>query len=261
MIGIWIDFLLVIVGIAMIVIAIVMFNPNIISIKERNFYFKIPSKQAIKALILLLICISQLILPLYNPITIISWAQVGFLSYARAIICIISLGYLPGACIYDIFFSNNKTHEKISQKFGLYKFTLYPLISFSFMGTCVLILDQANLTINAISTGLILSIFILFLIDLVKNHNVSYFLKKRKKEIHIERTNVQIIIFLLGFLFLLVGIQVLLRYLLLNDSWPSIYPGLFIGRAELSPFEDMNNYRTYPFFWGYISYGLSALSG
>ncbi|MFX1396089.1 MAG: hypothetical protein ACFFAS_03490 [Promethearchaeota archaeon] len=234
---------------------------NNINDKQIRFRIRIPPKGGVKVLLIFLMLISLLIPPVQGPFTIIEWNQVSILSYFRGIIFLVGLGFLPGACIHDIFLSNNRTYKDITRNFFLYKITIYPLLSYSYIGFCVIVLDQLNLTSDLITSNLFISILVLFFVDLAKNHKKDNYLIRKKREILASRANLYILLFLLGIFFVFAGIQEYMQYLFLNDSWPSISPALYIGDIDLKPFEDMYYYRTYPFFWGYISFGLSSLSG
>ncbi|MHA1284445.1 MAG: hypothetical protein ACTSQP_18245 [Promethearchaeota archaeon] len=205
--------------------------------------------------------IMLIIPPVLSTTTIIPWNQVNTLNYFRAFIFLIGLAYLPGSCIYNIFFYKDNIYETLKVNSYIFKITLYPLISFNFLGISVLILDQIGFIREMFPFFLFLIIIGLFLVDLIIS-------TKRKKKlsfnfniIKISKSNLLIFIFLIGFFFLSFGIQCSVQYLYVGDAWAATKSAFYIGRLNITFYEDTNYYHYYPFFWGYISFGLSVMSG
>ncbi|MFW9973195.1 MAG: hypothetical protein ACFFDF_23630, partial [Candidatus Odinarchaeota archaeon] len=67
------------------------------------------------------------------------------MNYFRAIVHIIGISFIPGSLIYKIVFKNDPLSTKFKINPFFIKITIYPLISFGFIGVSVLILDQINL--------------------------------------------------------------------------------------------------------------------
>lgn len=229
--------------------------------QDFTFQLKIMPENLIKIILMIFMCITAIIPPISSNFSIILWNKVEFLNYLRAVAFLIGLAYLPGACIYNIIFYKDNIHEVIRVESFLFKITLYPLISFGFLGLSVLILDQIGFIREIIAFFLFLILLGLFLVDLITQNKRKNRIRFKFKVIKISNYYLLILIFLLGFFFFSFGMQCYLKYIYVGDVWATTSPAFYIGRSNIIPYEDMNYYRTYPFFWGYLSFGLSVMSG
>ena len=70
-----------------------------------------------------------------------------------------------------------------------------------------------------------------------------------------------ILILTFGIILISLGNHLKTLYVSPGDTWVGISPAIYIDHSNLSPLNDLNYGYGYPLFWGYISYGLSTLSG
>ncbi|MHA1284645.1 MAG: hypothetical protein ACTSQP_19260 [Promethearchaeota archaeon] len=190
-------------------------------------------------------------------IKIIPWEKINFLNYFKCFSFLIGLIYLPGSSIYHLFFKNFKLFKDNS---FLFKITIYPLISYCFLGTSVLILDRFFSNKENIISLLFLIINFLFLGDIIiqiKNKTKLQF----KGTIYITKKNFLIIILIIGFFFLTIGIQYIIKYIYVGDIWYATKSALYLGKPYLNFYNDMNNYQYYPFYWGSFIYSLNIMTG
>lgn len=249
-------------GFAVVIIGFFFFiNLNHDKDENDSFSFKFLSEGTIKIILMVLICISLFIKPILSPTTVILWNQVSPLNYIRAFISIIGCTFIPGAGIYNIFFPNSELHKRFDIEPFLLKISLYPLLSFLFIGLSVLFLDQIGLIRSLFEFVLFLLIMGLFLSDFIIQ-------EIRKNKIRIDLINItisrySIIILLISFGVLLIslGVHIGMNYLIPGDSWIGLAAANYIGYANLSPIEWGQTNGYYPIFWSYIIFGLSILSG
>ncbi len=225
------------------------------------FKIKGLSENHLKIFLFITMIIASFIPPTLGSKTVILWSRVSFLNYFKAIVFIIGCAFLPGANIYSSFFHKKNLHEHFKVESYFLKLTLYPLLSFSFIGVIVLLLDQLNFTRELILFHLIFYITILFFFDLIKsrirNHSINY----TKKPIKISKNSTIIHIFTLGISLISIGFFFKTLYLISSDSWTGLHIVYYIGDPNLNPIEDKIYFENYPIFWSYIIYGLSILSG
>jgi len=229
---------------------------------ERKIKIKIISEDFFKIFLLLIICLSFLIKPINGPSTVILWAKISPLNYFKAICIIIGCAFLPGANIFNIFFPNNKLHEKFKTEAFLLKITLYPLLSFIVIGLTVLVVDQIGLVNqNYFYFSLFVVILSLFFIDLFlkKLRKISF--KFKSETLNFSKYTLLILIISIGILFISVGINLGNLYLLPGDSWGGLTAANYISVPNTSPVEKGEDFLYYPIFWSYIIYGLSTLTG
>ena len=131
------------------------------------------TEDLIKFLFFIFMTISLVIPPISSPSTVIVWKEIDILNYLRAIIFLIGLTFLPGACLYNIFLNRSALEKKFNIEPFFLKITFYPLLSFSFLGISVLILDQIGLVSELLGMVLYLTIISVYLLDLL--------VKKKKK--------------------------------------------------------------------------------
>lgn len=215
------------------------------------------SEDLIKFIILILMSITFFIPPITEFSTIILWEEIGFLNYFRATIFLIGCAYLPGANLYNLIFHKSNLHERFKVEPFFLKLTLYPLISFSFLGICVLILDQIGLNRIQINYTLFILIFILFFSEFFIDKTRNDSQESNGKKISISKSTLIILILAIGIATISIGFQLSWSYIISGDPWDSIKFAKYVGDPEINPIF----IYTYPNFWGYISFSLSALSG
>ena len=215
------------------------------------------SEELIKIIIIVLMIVAFFIPSVEESSTIMLWENIEFLNYFRAIIFLIGCAYLPGANLYNLFFHKSVLHEKFKVEPYFLKLSLYPLMSFSFLGICVLILDQFGFNRIQIKYILFILILILFFSDFFigKTRPINQQLNRNKGSI--SKHTLIILILAIGVATISIGFQLSWSYLISGDPWDSIKFAKYIGDSEINPIF----IYTYPNFWGYISFSLSALSG
>jgi len=227
-----------------------------------NLHFKLISENSIKFILIILMGISLLIRPISSPRTVILWQKIGILNYFRAYIFIIGCAFLPGLSIFNIFLQDNKLHEKFKVEPFFIKFTLSPILSFSFLGLSVLILDQIGLSnINLFILILFILIVFLYISELIilriRREKINIFIEK----IYISKHTIIISIISFGVMLIALGVHFGASYLIPGDSWAGLSSTNYIGNSKLSPIEYGQANLYYPIFWGYVIYGLSVLGG
>lgn len=221
--------------------------------------YKIINEYYIKISILSLMLIVYLIPPILFSESVIAWSEINILNYFRAIIFIIGCAYIPGSILYKIIVPKNNLHEKFKIQPFLIKMTIYPLLSFSFLGFCTLILDFIGLKREYFSIILFLIIIILSFLEIILLKTI--FVEKEKKErkiIRISNYSIFILLLALGIIFITLGIRLSSQYLVEGDAWRGIQYAYFVGDPRFEPFWAPGSYSKY---WGYISFSLSCLSG
>lgn len=222
------------------------------------FKFKIFSENSFKFFIVIMMSITFFIPPADSFKTIIDWDQIEIANYFRAIIFLIGGGFLPGACLYNLFFSNNSLPKRLKIEPFFLKMTIYPILSFTFLGFFTLLIDKSGLEREYFSIVLFLAFILLFFSDLVKQkYKEKKILILKKTEISITKNTVIILIIAVGIIIISLGMQLSLQYLKVGDSWSGISSAKYVG-TETSP---IDKHYTYAIYWGYISFALSVLSG
>ncbi|MFX1328202.1 MAG: hypothetical protein ACFE91_08665 [Promethearchaeota archaeon] len=215
------------------------------------------SENFLKFILLALMIIATFIPPISSNNSLISWEYILPLNYLRAIIFIIGCAFLPGSNLYSLFFQNDEISKKFSIEPFFLKVTLYPLISFGFIGVSVMILDQIGLSRELISILLVFIILILFFVDIIFQIIRFKHLKIIKIKIAISKNTLFIILFALAVLTISIGFTYGWNYLPPGDPWDGIKYANLIGIKGISPLY----IDYYPNFWGYFSFGISALTG
>jgi len=192
-----------------------------------------------------------------SPNMIILWDKLSFFNYFRISVYLIGCAFVPGSLIYRLTFKNDILSSKFNVNPLIIKITIYPLISFGFIGISVLILDQINLNSDLIGLLLFILILILFLLELVKEKK-----ENNRIDIKIIKINISIYTFIvlllaIGVAIISIGFQIGWDYLISGDPWDAIKYAKHIGDIGGNPLY----INSYPSFWGYISFGLSILGG
>jgi hypothetical protein len=190
--------------------------------------------------------------------TIYFWEFIFPPSYFRAIVFIIGCAYLPGAAIYNIFFSKSALQERFKVESFFFKISVYPLMSFSFIGVTILIFDQLRFTMEIIMFLLFALILCLTVIDLILQNKRNTFIRGKEKSIRISKHTLIILILAFGIATISIGFQIGWKYLVSGDPWDAIKYANYIADPVNDPI--FLSYK-YPNFWGYIIYGLSSMSG
>jgi len=202
--------------------------------------------------------IFSLFIPTNNSHSLlILWKNLSFLNYFRAFVYIFGLSFVPGSLIYRIIFKNDPIPEKFNINPFIIKITVYPLISFGFIGISVLILDQINLDGQLIGTLLFIIVISLFLIELILEKKRTSSINIKFTEIAISKYTSIILLLAFGIATISIGFQISWEYLISGDPWDVIKYATYVGNVEKNPLD----ISIYPNFWGYVSFGLGFLSG
>jgi len=250
------------IGFAVVILGFYLFI-NLNHSKKNSYLFqiKICSENLIKILLILIMSITLLIPPISKSKAIIIWDDVGILNYLRAISFLIGCSFLPGGNLYNIFFHKDNLHEQLKVEPFFLKITVYPLLSFSFIGISVLILDQIGIFRDLFAIFLFIFILGLFILDLIIQQIRDNKIEIKSKSIGISRYTFIILIISLGVLLISLGIHFGIHYLIPGDAWVGLAPANYIGTSNSSPIEWGRTWSYYPIFWSYISFGLSVMCG
>lgn len=252
------------IGFAIIIIGIFYFFLDIknkLNTRTIVLRLEIANENTIKTLLLILMILTFFFPRVTFSETIIDWNQISLLSYIRAFVFLIGIAFIPGACVYNIAFPKNPFPKKFNVESFIFKITLYPILSFTLLGTLTLFLDFIGLSRQFFSTILFLSIIVLFISDLLiqnSKHNIKFQISKSK--LKITNTSLFIIFIAIGVIIIALGVHISTSYLIPGDSWRGINYAYFIGQENediLSKFSGID----YTVYWGYISYSISALCG
>jgi len=228
---------------------------------NKNYKFKRVSENHIKLFSCFLLIFVLFIPPINSPNSVILWEEISPLNFIRAILAIISISYLPGANLYSLIFSKNDLPTKLKIDTLLLKITLYPLLSWSFVGFLVLILDQIGLVSNLIYLFLVISIFAIFLLDLKIKLSQEKIQISRVKTITIRKSTIIILALASGIALFSIGVSLGQLYLFGKDDWVSVSPAIYVGKLNLNPLSEKVIFSNNPEFWGYIIFGMSQFSG
>jgi len=250
------------IGIAIVIYGIFLF----INLNHKNgncllLNFKVLSENSIKIILIITMSLALMIPPIISPTTIINWKDVSFLNYIRSFVFIIGIGYLPGANLYKIIFPRNNLQEIFKVEPFLLKITIYPLLSFFFLGISVLILDQIGLIREMFEISIFLLILVLFFSDLMVQYIRKNKISFKPEKINISKYTLIILIISFGVLIFSIFIHLSTQYLIVGDSWIGLAPTNYIGEPDTSPIKWGEAYIYYPIFWAYICFGFSVLSG
>lgn len=249
-------------GFALIIISIYYFffylrdnEPN-----RTIFKFKIINENTIKIIIAIFMILTFFIQPILFSKAIIDWSQIGFFNYFRAIIFLIGCIFLPGASLYKIFLSNYKLHKKINIESFFLKITIYPILSFSFLGFSTLILDQIGLESKLITLILLILILTIISVDLlIQKFREKTPFKISFVEINISKYTLFILFIALAIIIIAFGIHISVQYLIPFDSWRGINFSFNVGCGDIGIWDNFSGF--YTLYWGYISFSLSTLCG
>ncbi|MGQ4876047.1 MAG: hypothetical protein ACP6IY_18430 [Promethearchaeia archaeon] len=210
--------------------------------------------------------INLFIPPINFSNTIIIWSKINYWNYIRGLTVLLGSLFLPGASLFNIFLPNNLLFKKFRNEIFIIKITLYPILSFLFIGVIVLIIDFFNFYDETFFLSIIyFIIIILFVIDLTlqkfrtqKKDIKNYFINSKESSVSLEV--LLILLLMLGISIISLSINISVQYLIPGDSWKGIEPAIYIGKFNDSPLKvGIENGR--PIFWSYILFGLKVLSG
>lgn len=207
----------------------------------------------------------------FPPITfstmIISWNEISIFNYLKAIISLLGSAFIPGMCLYNIFLHNIPFQNKLKAHPIFIKGVLYPLLSFSYIGIVVMLINRFGLLHRAFFTStLFFSILVLILIDIVlqirrRKNNTIISLGLKQNHHYFDFKYILIIIFLsIGVMLISIGANFATNYSLTGDTWKITSLAYYVDSSR----NDLINYGysySYPIFWAYIVYGLSILMG
>jgi len=227
--------------------------------KEIQVNFKFLSENQIIVCLFILMSLTYFIPPIKFSEMIISWEEINIFNYIRAIIFLLGCAFVPGSCFYKIAFPNNFLCKKINVEPFLFKITLYPLISFTFLGSLTLLMDFIRVSRAWFSFYLFFSILVCLILNITTQ-------KKRLKsfnlidvsEISISRYSLFIIFMAFSIIVIVIGIHLDSKYLFVIDSYRAMSYSSYIGLANIEPSQKSYVYAIY---WSYISFSLSTLSG
>lgn len=219
--------------------------------------FKFFSENLINIIILTLMSISLFIPAKGSSSLITLWDNLSFLNYFRVFICILGCTFLPGSSLYRMIFKNDFLSSKFKINPLFIKITLYPLISFGFIGISVLIFDQINLNGELIGLFLFILILSLFLLGLILEKKRDNSINMKITKINISKYTFIVLLLAFGVSTISIGFQIDWEYLISGDPWDAIKYAKYVGDPGGSPLY----IDYYPNFWGYVSFGLSILGG
>jgi len=258
--------ILLLIGFAIILISFFYLFLNIAKIRDLDknlINIKMFNEHSVKSVLLILMFISLFIQPITFSSTIIDWNQINFLNYFRSIVYLFGILIIPGSIIFNILLPNNKLHERLGVKSYLIKITFYPLLSFTFIGTITLILEVIGLITIFFDLVVFLILLILYFIEILvhKYRNSSNKLYFKVKKIQFSKIFLFFIFIIIGIFLISLQIHISSMYLIPGDRWRGISYANFIGTVEFDYIFNCDEYSFYVIYWGYISYGLSKLSG
>jgi len=212
-----------------------------------------------KLFLISLMMLSLFIAPIEFSNTIIIWDEIGLMNYIRGIIFIIGIPYVLGGSLFNLFLKNVEFHKLFDIESFFIKLIIYPILSFLTLGISVLILDFFGFKNALIDIILLMIIVLFFFLDIIINKkNFSKSLKNPIINIKISKATFLILILSIGVIIINIGMQFATQYLIEGDAWRSTQYAYFIGNPYYNTFQVEEHYGRY---WGFISYGLSSLSG
>lgn len=234
--------------------------------KERVAKIKlmILSEFWIKFFLILSMGITFFIYPETSTTTIMSWSEINFLNYIRAIAMILCCSYLPGSCFYNIFFKNQQFLNNFKINPLIFKITLYPLFSFMIFGMYSMFLEFIGVSNELFALYIYFLIISLFIIDtFIQVYRNEDKLRLKKKPIYISKKTLMIIFISIGTIFIAAGIFIASRYLIHGDIWRGNSYAFMLGNMQTTPITKLcgSDSGAYYAYWGYISYGFSVMAG
>ena len=172
------------IGFSIIIIGILYFFLKIDSSNDIIIKIKIINENAIKNILMVLMIITIFIPSISFSDLIISWDQISFLNYLRAVVFLLGAGFIPGSCIFNLLLPESSIYKRLNVEPFFVKLTIYPILSLTYLGSLSLTLDFLGFTSFSIFLFLIFSFILLYIIDL--------FFKRKRKKILFEITELTI---------------------------------------------------------------------
>ena len=248
-------------GFGLFIIGFFYFFFYIIKDKENNVILRLNvfSENTITSILIVLMMCTFFIPPVTFSEMAIDWSKISILNYIRTIIFLIGCAFVPGSSIFGLLFPNSTIHEKLKIEPFFIKLVLYPLISFTLLGSISLILDQIGLMREYYSLILFLIIIILHFIKSVKFKkdfkNKHFF---NRSELKISRNTLFVLFLTIAVILISLSMRLSTKYLLTFDDYIAISSSRFIGLPDI---QITDLFSIYTIYWGYIAFSLSALSG
>ncbi|NVM18601.1 MAG: hypothetical protein HWN80_12870, partial [Candidatus Lokiarchaeota archaeon] len=233
----------------------------IIKDKENNVILSLNvfSENTITSILIVLMMCTFFIPPVTFSEMAIDWSQISVLNYIRSIVFVIGCTFVPGSSIFCLLFPNSTIHEKLKIEPFFIKLVLYPLISFTFLGSISLIFDQLGVMRDFFSLILFLTIIILHFIKNAK-YKKDFKIKHtfKKSEVKISRNTLFVLFLTIAVILIALSIRFNTKYLFALDEYVAISSSRFIGLPDI---QITDIFSAYTIYWGYIAFSLSALSG
>jgi len=248
-------------GFGLFIIGFFYFFFFIIKDKENNVILRLNvfSENTITSILIVLMMCTFFIPPVTFSEMAIDWSQISVLNYIRAIVFVIGCAFVPGSSIFCLLFPNSTIHEKLKIEPFFLKLVLYPLISFTFLGSISLIIDQLGVLREFFSLILFLTILILHFTKIVKfkkDFKIKHIFNK--SEVKISRNTLFVLFLTIAVILIALSIHLHTKYLFGIDGYIAISSSRFIGIPDIQITDHLDAYTLY---WGYIAFSLSALSG
>ena len=248
-------------GFGLFIIGFFYFFFFIIKDKENKVILRLNvfSENTITSILIVLMIFTFFISPVTFSELAIDWSQISVLNYIRAIIFLIGCAFVPGSSIFGLLFPNSTIHEKLKIEPFFIKLVLYPLISFTFLGSISLILDQIGLMREYYSLILFLTIIIFHVIKSVKykkDFSTKHFFNK--SELKISRNTLFVLFLTIAVILIALSIHLQTKYVFGTDAYTAISSSRFIGLPDI---QITDVFSIYTIYWAYIAFSLSALSG
>ena len=213
-------------------------------------------------LMIILVCL-MIITFFIPPITfsemITAWEQISPMNYFRGIVFLIGIAFIPGYSVLNLIFPENRIAEKFNVEPFLIKIILYPIISFTLIGTLTLIFDQMGLPRSNFSLILFLTILALFFLKIVvTRHRSKKFQLFKINYITISKHTTFILFASLCVVIIAFSIFTNAQYLAKVDGYRAISNSNLIARSVDEAIDISDPYYTY---WTYIIFGLQSLIG
>ncbi len=252
--------LLLFLGFSLLIIGIfISFNINP---QNRVITFWFISENLFKIIVLSLMIIFFFLIPSVTfSSMVIAWHEVQITNLIRGLIFIIGCAFLPGSCLFNIFFPKSRIHKRFGVESFLIKLTLYPFLSLISLGVIVLIFDQFGLTKDLITFFLLIFLIFIFLLDIIIQKIRNQKIIRIIHQLTVSKNTFIILLISIGIIIFSIGINLDTKYLIPGDSWVGIAHANYIGLPELSLNESWVASWKYPLFWGYPTFALGVLSG
>ncbi|MHA1499445.1 MAG: hypothetical protein ACTSRT_18100, partial [Promethearchaeota archaeon] len=190
---------------------------------------------------------------------IIAWEQISPMNYFRGIVFLIGIAFVPGYSVLNLIFPENRIAEKFNVEPFLIKIILYPIMSFTLIGTLTLIFDQMGLPRSNFSLILFLTILALFFLNIVvTRHRSKKFQLFKINFITISKNTMFILFVSLCVVIIAFSIFTNAQYLAKVDGYRAISNSNLIARSVDEAIDISDPYYIY---WTYIIFGLQSLIG